>query len=96
MECSLGGEGPGADTGFRKGGGGGGGGVRVLLTHSRRDLLNVLDFEYLQLGHPQGITSVKYFLKKTNYKLRYGPFSKHTSSLFYKATLPNNHYIGGN
>ena len=36
-----------------------------LLTHSRRDLLNVLNFEYLQLGDLPGIMSVKDFLKKT-------------------------------
>ena len=31
------------------------------LTHSRRDLLNVLIFEYLQLGYVLGIMSVKEF-----------------------------------
>ena len=29
------------------------------LTHSRRDLLNVLNFEYLQLGYILGIMSVE-------------------------------------
>ena len=37
-----------------------------LITHSRRDLLNVMDFEYLQLGAFLGIMSVKEFWKKTN------------------------------
>ena len=37
-----------------------------VLTHSRRDLLNVMDFEYLQLGGSLGIMSVKEFWKKTN------------------------------
>ena len=37
-----------------------------ILTHSRRDLLNVMDFEYLQLGGFLGIMSVKEFWKKTN------------------------------
>ena len=33
----------------------------IPLTHSRRDLLNVLNFEYLQLGDFLGIMSVKEF-----------------------------------
>ena len=40
--------------------------VLTFLTHSRRDLLNVLNFEYLQLGYVLGIMSVKEFWKKTN------------------------------
>ena len=40
--------------------------LSILLTHSRRDLLNVLNFEYLQLGDLPGIMSVKEFWKKTN------------------------------
>ena len=36
------------------------------LAHSRRDLLNVMDFEYLQLEGFQEIMSVKEFWKKTN------------------------------
>ena len=53
------------------------------------DLLNVMDFEYLQLGGFLGIMSVKEFWKE---KLRYGPFGTHTSYLFKKASLPNRHY----
>ena len=36
------------------------------LTHSRWDLLNVMDFEHLQLGDLLGIMSVKGIWKKTN------------------------------
>ena len=42
--------------------------VIELLTHSRRDLLNVLNFEYLQLGYILGIMSVKELRKKTNHR----------------------------
>ena len=40
--------------------------IMFSLTHSRRDLLNVMDFEYLQLGGFLGIMSVKEFWNKTN------------------------------
>ena len=35
-------------------------------THSRRGLLNVVNFEYLQSGDSPGILSVKELKKKTN------------------------------
>ena len=38
---------------------------QALLTYSRQDLLNVLNFEFLQSGDLLGIMSVKEFCKMT-------------------------------